>query len=264
MIDETHDPNASSWVEGADRHVDFPVQNLPLGRFSTAGTAARVGIAIGDFVLDLSAAAPLLAGDDAVRSALGAATGSEGLKALFASAPSFRRALRRAVFALLTDGSAHQAAAKCLVPADQCALHMPFAVRDYTDFYAGIHHARKVGSLLRPENPLLPNYKHVPVGYHGRASSIRVSPDEVIRPQGQLRPAGADMPVLGPSRRLDYELELGFWIGGESSPGRPIPIGEAPERLAGVCLLNDWSARDVQAWEYVPRGPVLAKNFAPT
>lgn len=264
MINETHDPHASSWVESADDHADFPVQNLPFGRFSTAGGAPRPGVAVGDFVLDLAAAGPLLRGDTAVRIALDAATGEGGLTALFALAPPYRRALRRALFALLTDPAAREAATPCLVPADRCTLHLPLAVRDYTDFYAGIHHARKVGSLLRPENPLLPNYKYVPVGYHGRASSIRVSPDEVIRPRGQLRLAGEEAPVLGESRRLDYEVELGFWIGGESRPGQPIPIGEANNRLAGVCLLNDWSARDVQAWEYVPLGPFLAKNFATT
>lgn len=264
MIDETHDPNASSWVETADGHADFPVQNLPLGRFSAAGSSPRVGIAIGDSVLDLGAAAQLLTGDDELRTALDAALGSDGLRALLALSSACRRALRRAVFALLTDQSAHQAAADVLLPADACDLHMPLAVRDYTDFYAGIHHARKVGSLLRPENPLLTNYKYVPVGYHGRASSVRISPDEVIRPQGQLRHADDDAPILGPTRRLDYELELGFWIGGKSSPGVPVPIEEAGGRLAGVCLLNDWSARDIQAWEYVPLGPFLAKNFATT
>lgn len=264
MIDETHDPQASSWVKTADDHAEFPVQNLPLGRFSTSGGAPRTCVAIGDFVLDLAAAGPLLPADPAVQTAVAAATGDGGLAALFALAPSYRRALRRALFALLTDPAAGEAAAACLVPAASCALHLPLTVRDYTDFYAGIHHARKVGSLLRPENPLLPNYKYVPVGYHGRASSIRISPDEVIRPHGQLRPAGAEAPVLGESRRLDYEVELGFWIGGESRTGQPIPIGEANDRLAGVCLLNDWSARDIQAWEYVPLGPFLAKNFATT
>lgn len=262
MLDETHDPKASSWVPGADAHADFPAQNLPLGRFSVNGSAPRTGIAIGEFVLDLKAVAPLLGDDVNVVAALAAA--STGLRELFLLPSRCRRALRRAIFALLTVGDKRQLVEKCLIPAEQCVMHMPMAVRDYTDFYAGIHHARKVGSLLRPDNPLLPNYKYVPVGYHGRASSVRISPDVVVRPNGQLRPAGTEAPVLGPTRRLDYELELGFWIGGEYTPGQPIPIGNAQERLAGVCLLNDWSARDVQAWEYVPLGPFLAKNFATT
>jgi fumarylacetoacetase len=262
VIDETHDPHASSWVPGADVHPDFPVQNLPLGMFSTSGTSPRAGVAIGDHVLDLTAAAPLLAGK--ADKAIAAVASSTTLNALFALEPAERRALRRALFALLTDAAARDAVSPALVPVDQCAMHLPLTVRDYTDFYAGIHHARTIGSLLRPENPLLPNYKYVPVGYHGRASSIRVSGTEVVRPSGQIKAPDADAPVLGASRRLDYEVELGFWIGGRSELGHPVPIGGARERIAGVCLLNDWSARDVQAWEYVPLGPFLAKNFATT
>jgi fumarylacetoacetase len=262
VIDETHDPKASSWVPAADVHPDFPVQNLPLGMFSTSGTPPRAGVAIGDHVLDLTAAAPLLAGkaDKAIAAVASATT----LNALFALEPAERRALRRALFALLTDTAAKDAVSQALVPAGLCAMHLPLTVRDYTDFYAGIHHARTIGSLLRPENPLLPNYKYVPVGYHGRASSIRVSGTEVVRPSGQIKAPDADAPILGPTRRLDYEVELGFWIGGRSELGHPVPIGAARERIAGVCLLNDWSARDVQAWEYVPLGPFLAKNFATT
>lgn len=262
MIDETHDSKASSWVPGADLHPDFPVQNLPLGIFSTAGTAARAGIAIGDHVLDLTAAAPLLAGT--ADKAIAAITSATTLNALFALQPTERRSLRRAVFALLTDVAAKDAISPKLIPAVECAMHLPLTVRDYTDFYAGIHHARAVGSLLRPENPLLPNYKYVPVGYHGRASSIRVSGTEVVRPSGQIKAPDADAPMLGPSRRVDYEVELGFWIGGKSELGHPVPIDKARQRIAGVCLLNDWSARDLQAWEYVPLGPFLAKNFATT
>lgn len=213
-------------------------------------------------MLDLTVAAPLLAGK--ADQALGAVRSATTLNALFALEPAERCALRRALFALLTDETAREAVSPALVPAAQCALHLPLTVRDYTDFYAGIHHARAIGSLLRPENPLLPNYKYVPVGYHGRASSIRVSGTDVVRPNGQIKAPDADAPVLGPSRRLDYEVELGFWIGGRSELGHPLPIDAAGQRIAGVCLLNDWSARDVQAWEYVPLGPFLAKNFATT
>lgn len=262
MIDETHDPAATSWVPGADRDPAFPVQNLPLGMFSTGDTPPRAGIAIGQFVLDLAAAAPLLAQE--AESAIAAATSGGGLTALFALPPEARRGLRRAVFRLLTDPAKENAASSALVPIGSCRTHLPLTVRDFTDFYAGIHHARTVGSLLRPENPLLPNYKFVPVGYHGRASSVRVSPATVIRPNGQLRAPDAEAPVLGPSRRVDYEVELGFWIGGRSELGQPVPIDRASERIGGVCLLNDWSARDIQAWEYQPLGPFLAKNFATT
>ncbi|WP_066555879.1 fumarylacetoacetase [Croceicoccus bisphenolivorans] len=262
MIDHTHDAAVSSWVAGADDHADFPVQNLPLGVFSTSGSAPRIGTAIGDHVLDLSGVAELLRGKAAA--AVAAIEGAQTLNALFALEHVARRDLRRAVFALLTNEvhAAHCQAA--LVPAAQCTMHLPLAVRDYTDFYAGIHHARNVGSLLRPDNPLLPNYRYIPVGYHGRASSIRVSGGEVRRPSGQLRAPDSEVPVVGQSRRLDYEVELGFWIGGRSDLGEPVPIDRAGSRIAGLCLLNDWSARDIQAWEYQPLGPFLAKNFGTT
>ncbi|GGC01309.1 fumarylacetoacetase [Novosphingobium endophyticum] len=262
MIDHTHDPAASSWVEGADTHADFPVQNLPLGVFSTAGTAPRTGIAIGDHVLDPSAVAPLLRGKG--DAALAAIDGARTLNPLFALEPAARRELRHAVFALLTDKDHVAQCQAALIPAAQCTMHLPLAVRDYTDFYAGIHHARNVGSLLRPDNPLLPNYRYIPVGYHGRASSIRVSGGEVRRPSGQLRAPDSGVPAVGQSRRLDYEVEIGFWIGGQSELGDPVPIGRAASRIAGLCLLNDWSARDIQAWEYQPLGPFLAKNFGTT
>ena len=140
-------------------------------------------------------------------------------------------------------------------------MHVPCLIGDYTDFYVGIHHATNVGKQFRPDNPLLPNYKYVPIGYHGRASSVRASGEPVIRPNGQRKAPDADAPEYGPSRRLDYELELGIWIGRGNELGQPIPIGEAGEHIAGYCLLNDWSARDLQAWEYQPLGPFLAKNF---
>lgn len=262
MIDETHDPAALCWVPEADAHDDFPVQNLPFGIFSTPGTMPRAGVAIGEFVLDLAAVAPML--DPAAKVAVAAATSSDVLNALFVLPTHARRALRHALFRLLINPAQAQHATAALFPMAQCRLHMPLAIRDFTDFYAGIHHARAVGSLLRPDNPLLPNYKYIPVGYHGRASSVRVSGGTIVRPNGQLRPPDTDAPVLAPSRRLDYEVELGLWIGGKSELGQPIPISEAANRIAGVCLLNDWSARDIQAWEYQPLGPFLAKNFATT
>ena len=148
-----------------------------------------------------------------------------------------------------------------LIGQTEVRMHLPCLIGDYTDFYVGIHHATNVGKQFRPDNPLLPNYKYVPIGYHGRASSVRASGEPVIRPNGQRKAPDADAPEYGPSRRLDYELELGIWIGEGNDLGRPIPIGEAAEHIAGYCLLNDWSARDIQAWEYQPLGPFLAKNF---
>lgn len=267
MIDETHAISASSWVEGADAHPDFPVQNLPLGIFSTEGTPAQAGTAIGGFVLDLAAAASLL-GDDMtppMREALREALRQPTLNALLERDGKTHRALRRGIFRLLTDRAREAEIRPLLHRSEQCRLHLPVAVRDFTDFYAGIHHARAVGSLLRPDNPLLPNYRYVPVGYHGRASTVGVSGGQVVRPCGQTRPAtDGGAPGFGPSARLDYEVELGLWIRGGSRPGLPIPIGEAAHYIAGFSLLNDWSARDVQAWEYVPLGPFLAKNFATT
>jgi fumarylacetoacetase len=162
---------------------------------------------------------------------------------------------------LLTDGSQRDAIEVNLVGQSEVTMHLPCVVGDYTDFYVGIHHATNVGKQFRPDNPLLPNYKYVPIGYHGRASSVRPSGEPVIRPNGQRKPPNADTPEYGPSRRLDYELELGIWIGRGNELGQPIPVGEAEDHIAGYCLLNDWSARDIQAWEYQPLGPFLAKNF---
>ncbi|MBB4858674.1 fumarylacetoacetase [Novosphingobium chloroacetimidivorans] len=262
MIDATHDQSAHCWVPGAADHREFPVQNLPFGLFSAGSDTPRPGTAIGDFILDLAGLAPLL-GTHAAQAAAVLQPGAP-LNGLLALPPQARRELRHALFALLTDDAHRDAVTPFLHPPAECRLHLPVSVRDYTDFYAGIHHARAVGALLRPENPLLPNYQYIPVGYHGRASSVRVSGHPLVRPQGQILPPGETKPVVGPSRRLDYEVELGFWIGGGSTLGTPIPIGSAGEHIAGVSLLNDWSARDLQAWEYVPLGPFLAKNFLTT
>ena len=257
MIDETHDPKLSCWVSGAEGHADFPVQNLPLGVFSPHGEAPRGGVAIGGRILDLGVAAGVLTGDARAAARLGAAA---MLNALLAAGAPARRALRAGLSALLSgparpiDGLLHHAA--------DCTLHLPCAIGDYTDFFAGIHHATTTGGMFRPENPLLPNYKYVPVAYHGRASSVRVSDTPVRRPNGQRKPATQATPDFGPSRNLDYELELGTWIGPGNAPGEPIPIAQAGAHIAGFCLLNDWSARDIQGWEYQPLGPFLAKNFA--
>jgi fumarylacetoacetase len=259
-LDETHDPNATSWVEGADGHPEFPVQNLPLGVFSPPGGGKRGGVAIGDFVLDLAGVAGLLQREasDAARLAAG-----ETLNALFREGNDAATALRHGVFALLTDTSSKAEVAQALLPAKDCKLHLPFAVGDYTDFYTGIHHATNVGKQFRPDNPLLPNYKYVPIGYHGRASSIRPSDGDVRRPQGQRKGPGEE-PEFGRSQRLDYELEMGIWTSGSNELGSDIRISEAARHIAGLCLLNDWSARDLQAWEYQPLGPFLAKNFHST
>lgn len=264
LIDETHAPQLGSWVASANGHRDFPIQNLPLGVFSTLDTRARGGIAIGDMILDLGALAvsgllegeALLAGEAAVEGSL------NGLLSL-GSGP--RRALRRRVSALLAEGSEEQSRiAPMLVPMADALMHLPAMIGDYTDFYVGIHHATNIGKLFRPDNPLLPNYKHVPIGYHGRASTVRPSGVDVIRPHGQTKAPDADSPSFGPVKRLDYELELGVWMARGNELGRTIPIDEALDHVAGLTLLNDWSARDVQAWEYQPLGPFLAKNFLTT
>jgi fumarylacetoacetase len=257
-VDHSHDPALRSWVEGADEHPDWPVQNLPLGIFSTEGTAPRPGTAIGDEIVDLRAIAPLL--PDAVRDALRQPT----LNALFALPSAARLALRHRLSALLLDEGQRAAVEPALVPAAVATLHLPAAIGDYTDFYVGIHHATNVGTLFRPDNPLLPNYKWVPIGYHGRASSVRPSGVPVVRPSGQRKAPEAEAPAFEPTRRLDYELELGIWIGEGNVLGSPIPIGAAGAHVAGFSLLNDWSARDLQAWEYQPLGPFLAKNFHTT
>jgi fumarylacetoacetase len=262
--DATHDPALRSWVPGADGHPDFPIQNLPFGVFSPPGGERRGGVAIGDSILDLTSAlaAGLFAGEAAEAAE---AASQETLNGFFALGAGPRRALRARLSALLATGSAERdAAARCLHAASGCALHVPAVIGDYTDFYVGIHHATNIGRVFRPDNPLLPNYKHVPIGYHGRASSVRASGTDVRRPKGQLKPAEAAAPRFGPCERLDYELELGIWIGPGNALGEPVPIGAAADRIAGFCLLNDWSARDIQAWEYQPLGPFLSKSFGST
>ena len=252
-LDETHDRALKSWVESANAPgCEFPIQNLPFAIFRRKGRkeAPRGGVAIGDQILDLAA--------------LGVRTGPT-LNALAASGRPAQRKLRRELSRALREKSAQRKRlSRHLVPMRQAELLLPVAIGDYSDFYTGIHHATNIGRILRPDNPLLPNYKWVPIGYHGRGSSIVVSGTPIRRPRGQLKPADAPAPVYAPSKRLDYEVELGFIAGTGNRLGRPIPIGDALEHVFGAVLLNDWSARDVQAWEYQPLGPFLAKSFATT
>jgi fumarylacetoacetase len=266
-LDHTHDPALQSWVASAnDADTDFPVQNLPFGRFRRAGTgeAWRIGVAIGDQVLDLQQAAGQ-AGWPADVPPLLAPLAAGDLNAFMALGGTARRALRLALSQALAAGSAQQAAlAPCLVAQRAVELGLPCRIGDYTDFYVGIHHATAVGKIFRPDNPLLPNYKWVPIGYHGRASSIGVSGQAFRRPKGQLKAPDAEAPVLAPSKRMDIELELGVFIGPGNEQGEPIGIEDAESHVFGICLLNDWSARDIQGWEYQPLGPFLSKNFAST
>ena len=264
-LDATHDPALRSWVPGADGHADFPIQNLPFGVFTPPeGGPPRGGVAIGEQILDLRRVLEAGLFTGAAQTAAEAAA-AERLNGFMALGAAPRQALRRRLSALLAAGSAEQAkVASCLHDARHCTLHLPARIGDYTDFYVGIHHATNVGRVFRPDNPLLPNYKYVPIGYHGRASSVRVSGTDLRRPKGQLMPPGAEAPRFAPCERVDYELELGIWIGAGNALGNPIPIGEAQAHVAGYCLLNDWSARDIQAWEYQPLGPFLAKSFGST
>ncbi|MCB1032784.1 MAG: fumarylacetoacetase [Acidobacteria bacterium] len=261
--DRTHDRDLRSWVESANREgTDFPIQNLPFGTFRREDSGkTHIGVAIGDQVLDLAAceAAGLLDGLDAAESCT-----AHNLNAWMACSAEERRALRRRLVDLLEDGTAPgriQAVGKCLVPLDKVELLLPASIGDYTDFYASVFHATNIGSMFRPDNPLLPNYKHIPIGYHGRASSIVVSGTPVRRPHGQTKADDDESPTFGPSKLLDYELEVGAFIGPGNSLGHPIPLAEAEDHLVGLCLVNDWSARDLQKWEYQPLGPFLAKSF---
>jgi fumarylacetoacetase len=256
-LDETHDPARTSWVSGAEPGSDFPVQNLPLGIFSEARGLRRPGVAIGDYILDLAALAEAGLLDEEWRDDFRQPV----LNAWLARGPEAHRELRLRLSDLLSDQRYRDDLEVHLIGQSEVRMHLPCLVGDYTDFYVGIHHATNVGRQFRPDNPLLPNYKYVPIGYHGRASSVRASGHPLVRPNGQRKPPDAEVPEFGPSRRLDYELELGIWIGRGNSLCDPIPIGEASEHIAGYCLLNDWSARDLQAWEYQPLGPFLAKNF---
>jgi fumarylacetoacetase len=261
MTDATHDPARSSWVTSANGHTEFPIQNLPFGVFSIDGDSPRGGVAIGDSILDLGAALEAGLFSGAARDAAAAGSGP-ALNPLLALSASARRALRRRLFDILaSDSDARGIASRLLHDAAACTLHLPATIGDYTDFFAGIHHARKGGQISRPDNPLMPNYKYVPVAYHSRASSVRPSGEDVRRPNGQRKLPAETAPSFGPCRNLDYELELGVWIGAGNRQDEPIPIGGAAEHIAGFCLLNDWSARDIQSWESQPLGPFLGKSF---
>ena len=259
-LDRSHDPQRRSWVAGANGHPDFPIQNLPFARVAHAKTPGAIAVAIGDEALLLPLAFEAGWGAD-----LPPGARSVGLSALniFAGRPPAEwRAVRLALSDALSDPAWQERLAPALVPRASLEFLVPFQIYDYTDFYASIYHATNVGSMFRPDNPLLPNYKWVPIGYHGRASSIVISGTPVRRPRGQISPPAASVPSFEVSRSLDYELEMGIFLGGRNMLGTPVPAGEAAARIFGFCLLNDWSARDIQAWEYQPLGPFLAKNFA--
>ena len=252
-----------SWVESANApETDFPLENLPFGAFHHAHST-RIGIAIGDKVLDLRACAT-----DGLLKPIGSemvdACKANVLNPLMSLGLRAVSAVRREVTVLLTDTQLRSRVEPRLIPAREVEMQLPAHIGDYTDFYASIHHATRVGKLFRPDNPLLPNYKYVPIGYHGRASSIVIGGTNVRRPKGQIKPPDRTEPVFGPSRSLDYELEAGIFIGSGNPLGQPIPIAEAEQHIFGLCLVNDWSARDIQSWEYQPLGPFLAKNFATT
>jgi fumarylacetoacetase len=269
-LNETHDPALRSWVESANgADTEFPIQNLPFAVFRRKGQAEsfRGGVAIGDRILDLGALAASGALSDAAARAGAAACGEATLNTFMGMGPAAWSALRLALSrALRAEGpaAARDKFERCLVAQSEVEYTVPARIGDYTDFYTSVYHATNIGKQFRPDNPLLPNYKWVPIGYHGRSSSIGVSGESFPRPLGQTMPPGAQQPVLGPSKRLDFELELGIFIGMANERGRPIPMDDAESHVFGVCLLNDWSARDIQAWEYQPLGPFLAKNFAST
>ncbi|MEH6648837.1 MAG: fumarylacetoacetase [Motiliproteus sp.] len=267
MLNQTHDAALTSWIESANQSdCEFPIQNLPFAVFRQRGSddAFRGGVAIGDQIVDLAAlnAAQLAQNDAAVALQAGC---DDSLNAMMALGPKYWSALRLALSELLRQASPHQAAlTSCLVPQSEAEYQVPARIGDYTDFYTSIHHATTVGKLFRPDNPLLPNYKWVPIGYHGRSSSIGISGQTFPRPYGQTKAPDAAEPSLGPCKRLDYELEVGIYIGAGNELGDPIKLDDSDNHVFGMCLFNDWSARDIQAWEYQPLGPFLAKNFAST
>lgn len=267
VVNETHDISLSSWVESANQaKSDFSIQNLPFAIFrrKNSDESYRGCVAIGDQVVDLQAVneANLFAGlaQEAVR-----ACTQSSLNAYMSMGKDAWSALRWALSQSLRTGAEMQdKMATCLVSQADVEYGMPCQIGDYTDFYTSIHHATSVGKLFRPDNPLLPNYKWIPIGYHGRASSIDISGQAFHRPVSQTKAPDAAEPSLGPCKRLDHELELGIFIGPGNNLGKSIPITAAESHVFGICLFNDWSARDIQAWEYQPLGPFLSKSFAST
>lgn len=267
QLDETHDGKRKSWVAGAHGHADFPLQNLPLGVFSSKGegaAAARGGVAIGNDLFDLKAACAAGLFSGAAEKAARAASGPT-LNDLMAMGASARAALRKQVFALLAEGGAAQAhAATVLHPSADCRMYLPAKIGAFTDFFAGITHAENGGKRRGATPPLSPNYKYVPVAYHSRASTVRPTGVPVRRPNGQRVVDGEKLPTFGPCLKMDFELEFGIWVGAGNAWGEPIPVGKASEHVFGHCMLNDWSARDIQRWESAPLGPFLSKNFGTT
>jgi fumarylacetoacetase len=266
-INATHDPSLKSWVSSANTPGgDFPLQNLPFAAFRRAGSGEsfRGGVGIGEQVLDLGALHELVPFDGLAAQALAACAGPTP-NAFMALGPEANGALRAGLSAALrADSGLAGRLPALLVPQAAAEYRVAAQVGDFTDFYSSVHHATAVGRLFRPDAPLLPNYKWLPIAYHGRASSVVVSGQDFARPRGQLMPAGAARPELAPTRRLDYELEVGVFVGRGNALGQAVPLAQAESHVFGLCLLNDWSARDVQAWEYQPLGPFLAKNFATT
>jgi len=269
-VDETHDSDLRSWVESSNAPTtDFPIQNLPLGMFRADDGHARPGVAIGDRILDLTVAAEAKLLNAPEVKLVEACADDGALNPLVAAGQEPMRALRGALSRLLRSDTPQGRAAGArsdalLARPSEVELLLPVRIGDYSDFYSSIHHASNVGRMFRPDNALLPNYKWVPIGYHGRASSVLVSGSKVHRPLGQIRDEAQGAPTFGPTRRLDYELEVGAIIGRGNALGAPIPIASADSHIAGLCLVNDWSARDIQTWEYQPLGPFLAKSFATT
>ena len=262
-LNETHDPARRSFVESANApDCDFPIQNLPFGVYCPApGSPPRVGVAIGDQILDAAAAAAAIGGLAAMAQACAAAT----LNPLMALGPPAWSALRLALSRVLSAEHDDEKKIRAhLTPMAQAEIKLPVAIGDFTDFFASVFHASNAGRMFRPDNPLMPNYKYVPVAYHSRASSVLVSGTPFKRPRGQRKPPTETVPSYGPSRHLDFELELGMYVGTPTALGEPVPVGKAADHIFGFCLLNDWSARDIQAWEYQPLGPFLGKNFAST
>ncbi len=261
----THDPAARSWLDSANGHTDFPLQNLPIAVFRRTGSgdAFRGGVAIGDQVLDLGALSAARALQGAAQHAC-TTCAQDALNDFMALGPASWQALRHALFALLEAGAStaqQQTARSCLVPQTDVQYSLPTRIGDYTDFYTSIHHARNVGRIARPDDPLTANFQWIPIAYHGRASSVVVSGTPFHRPMGQSMQPGAKAPVYGPCARLDYELEMGIFIGPGNTQGTTIPLAQAEQHIFGMCLLNDWSARDIQFWEMAPLGPFLGKNF---
>jgi len=267
LLNETHDPALTSWVNSANQtNTDFPIQNLPFGIFKVANTeqSFRGGVAIGDQIVDLAALSALSLFEGIAQKSVEACAANE-LNTFMAMGTKAWSALRLALSNALKDGSPLQEKVNnCLVAQADVVYAMPCHIGDYTDFYTSINHATSVGKKFRPDNPLLPNYKWIPIGYHGRSSSIDVSGTPFKRPKGQTKAPTAEVPSFGPCKRLDYELEVGIFIGASNDLGDPISIENAEDHVFGICLFNDWSARDIQGWEYQPLGPFLSKNFAST